>query len=82
MDFQPTSEQQLIRQTMREFAETEVKPIAAKMDPADGWPEPLSPPTAERRLRGHPLLPGPAPTAGKSGTHPALQSAVMPLVWA
>ena len=43
MDFQYTSEQQLVRQTMREFAETEVAPIAAKMDEEDWWCDTLVP---------------------------------------
>jgi len=52
MDFAPTSEQQLIRQTMREFAESEVKPIAAKMDLEDWWPDTLVPRMAELGLLG------------------------------
>jgi alkylation response protein AidB-like acyl-CoA dehydrogenase len=43
MDFTPTAEQELIRQTMREFAETEVAAIAAKMDADDWWPAELVP---------------------------------------
>jgi alkylation response protein AidB-like acyl-CoA dehydrogenase len=38
MQFTPTPEQQLVRQTMREFAEQEVRPVAARMDEEDWWP--------------------------------------------
>ncbi len=52
MDFQPTPEQELIRQTMREFAETEVAPIAARMDEEDWWPEELVPKMAALGMMG------------------------------
>ncbi|HUR64568.1 MAG TPA: acyl-CoA dehydrogenase family protein [Candidatus Thermoplasmatota archaeon] len=52
MDFVPTPEQELIRQTMREFAQAEVKPIAAKMDLEDWWPDTLVPRMAELGLMG------------------------------
>jgi alkylation response protein AidB-like acyl-CoA dehydrogenase len=52
MEFAATPEQELIRQTVREFAETEVKPIAAKMDLEDWWPEALVPRLAELGLMG------------------------------
>jgi alkylation response protein AidB-like acyl-CoA dehydrogenase len=42
----------MIRQTVREFAEAEVKPIAARMDKEDWWPEPLVPRLAELGLLG------------------------------
>ena len=32
MDFSLSEEHQLIRQTIREFAETEIKPVAAELD--------------------------------------------------
>ncbi len=52
MDFQPTPEQELIRQTMREFAETRVAPIAQKMDEDDYWPTELEPELAQMGLMG------------------------------
>jgi alkylation response protein AidB-like acyl-CoA dehydrogenase len=52
MDFVPTPEQELIRQTMREFAQAEVKPIAARMDLEDWWPDTLVPRLAELGLMG------------------------------
>ncbi len=52
MDFQFTEEQQLVRKTMREFAETEVAPIAEKMDAEDWWPEDLVPRLSAMGLMG------------------------------
>jgi hypothetical protein len=52
VQFQPTPEQQLVRQTMREFAERELGPIAAKMDEDDWWPAELVPRMAELGLLG------------------------------
>lgn len=52
MQFAPTDEQQLIRQTMREFAETEVQPIARKMDEDDWWCDTLVPRMAQLGLLG------------------------------
>src|SRR4051812_44386371 len=52
MQFQPTAEQELIRQTMREFAEAEVKPLAARMDQEDWWPDSFVPRLAELGLMG------------------------------
>jgi alkylation response protein AidB-like acyl-CoA dehydrogenase len=52
MDFTATPEQELIRSTMREFAETEVKPIAARMDLEDWWPDNLVPRMAALGLMG------------------------------
>ena len=52
MDFQPTPEHELIRQTMREFAETEVAAIAQKMDEEDWWPEELVPKMASLGMMG------------------------------
>jgi hypothetical protein len=52
MDFSPTPEQELIRQTMRNFAEAEVRPIAARMDEEDRWPAELVPRMAELGLMG------------------------------
>ncbi len=52
MEFAPTPEQELIRQTVREFAQGEVKPVAARMDEDDWWPSELVPRLAELGLMG------------------------------
>ena len=52
MDFQLTSDQELVRQTMRQFAEGEVAPLAARMDREDWWPDTLVPRLAELGLMG------------------------------
>jgi butyryl-CoA dehydrogenase len=52
VDFSFTEEQQLIRKTMREFAETEVAPLARRIDRDDWWPEPLVPRMRELGLFG------------------------------
>jgi len=52
MDFSSTPEQDLIRQTIRGFAETEVAAVAAGMDEEDRWPEELVPRLAEMGLMG------------------------------
>lgn len=52
MDFTPTAEHDLIRQTMREFAEQRVAPIAAKMDEDDWWPTELVPEMGAMGLMG------------------------------
>ena len=57
MDFQYTPEQQLVRQTMREFAETEVAPIAKRMDEEDWWCDTLVPRMAELGLLGMTVKP-------------------------
>ena len=52
MDFTPTAEHELIRQTMRDFAQQKVAPIAAKMDEEDWWPEELVPEMSAMGLLG------------------------------
>jgi alkylation response protein AidB-like acyl-CoA dehydrogenase len=52
MDFQHTPEQQLVRQTMREFAETEVAAVAGRMDEEDWWCDTLVPRMAALGLLG------------------------------
>ncbi|MEA3189594.1 MAG: hypothetical protein QOD77_176 [Thermoplasmata archaeon] len=52
MQMMATPEHQLVRQTMREFAEREVAPIAARMDQEDWWPDTLVPRMAELGLLG------------------------------
>ena len=38
MDFKLTKEQELLRKTVREFAENEIKPIAAEFDESQEFP--------------------------------------------
>ncbi len=52
MDFTPTPEHDLIRQTMREFAETEVAAVAQSMDESDQWPSELDAKLAAMGLMG------------------------------
>jgi len=54
MDFELTDEQQLIRDAVREFAETEVTPIAAELDRDHRFPYELMPKLAEMNLMGMP----------------------------
>ncbi len=54
MDFELTDEQQLIREAVREFAETEVTPIAAELDRDHRFPRELLPRLAEMNLMGMP----------------------------
>ena len=54
MDFELTDEQQLIRDAVREFAETEVTPIAAELDRDHRFPHELLPKLAEMSLMGMP----------------------------
>jgi butyryl-CoA dehydrogenase len=54
MDFELTDEQQLIRETVREFAETEVTPVAAELDRDHRFPCELLPKLAEMNLMGMP----------------------------
>jgi butyryl-CoA dehydrogenase len=41
MDFNPCMKHQLIRKTVREFAENEIRPLAAEMDKGPGFPDDL-----------------------------------------
>jgi butyryl-CoA dehydrogenase len=54
MDFELTDEQQLIRDAVREFSETEVAPIAAELDHDHRFPYELLPKMAELNLMGMP----------------------------
>ena len=54
MDFELTDEQQLIREAVREFAETELTPIAAELDRDHRFPHELLPKLAEMNLMGMP----------------------------
>ncbi|MGB0653348.1 MAG: acyl-CoA dehydrogenase [Thermoplasmatota archaeon] len=42
MDFQPTAEHEMIRNMVREFAQTRVAPLAAKIDEEHAWPAELA----------------------------------------
>lgn len=52
MDFELTDEQQLVRDAVREFAATEVAPIAAEIDRDHRFPRELLPKMAEMNLMG------------------------------
>ncbi len=55
MDFDLTDEQELIREAVREFAETEVAPIAAEIDRDHRFPSELLPKMAALNLMGMPF---------------------------
>lgn len=50
--FEPTSDQQLIRKTVREFADREIKPLAASIDREHRYPEESIPKMAALGLMG------------------------------
>ncbi|HEX9816301.1 MAG TPA: acyl-CoA dehydrogenase family protein [Candidatus Thermoplasmatota archaeon] len=52
MDYRLTPEHELLRQTVREFAQREIQPIAKKVDHDDWWPDALVPKMAELGLLG------------------------------
>jgi alkylation response protein AidB-like acyl-CoA dehydrogenase len=52
MDFRPTEEQELLRRTVREFAEREIRPHVMEWDEAQAFPETLWPKLAELGLTG------------------------------
>jgi len=52
MDFRPTEEQALLRRTIREFAETEIRPHVREWDEAQHFPSELVPKMAELGLMG------------------------------
>jgi len=54
MDFELTDEQELIREAVREFADTEVAPIAAEVDRDHRFPAELIPKLADLNLMGMP----------------------------
>lgn len=54
MDFDLTDEQELIREAVREFAETEIAPIAAELDRDHRFPSELIPKLAGLNLMGMP----------------------------
>ncbi len=73
MDFQLTEEQQLIRNMVREFAENEVKPIAAEIDKSHRFPEETVKRMAELGLFG---LTIPEELGGSGGDSIAYSGAV------
>jgi butyryl-CoA dehydrogenase len=54
MDFELTDEQELIREAVKEFAETEIAPIAAELDRDHRFPAELIPKLADLNLMGMP----------------------------
>jgi alkylation response protein AidB-like acyl-CoA dehydrogenase len=52
MDFRPTDEQELLRRTVREFAEAEMRPHVMEWDEAQQFPMDLLPKLAELGLTG------------------------------
>ena len=52
MDFRPTDEQQLLRRTIREFAETEIRPHVREWDERQHFPSELVPKMAALGLMG------------------------------
>src|ERR1044071_2211657 len=52
MDFRPTDEQQLLRRTVREFAETEIRPHVREWDEVQHFPSELVPKMAALGLMG------------------------------
>lgn len=52
MDYRLTPEHELLRQTVREFAQREIQPIAKKVDKDDWWPDALVPKMADLGLLG------------------------------
>ena len=58
MDFRLTEEQQLLRSTVREFAETEIRPHVMEWDEAQQFPMDLAPEAGRARPDGHPVSRG------------------------
>src|SRR5512147_3227883 len=52
MDFRPSDDQKLLRQTVREFAETEMRPHVMEWDESQHFPMDLLPKLAELGLMG------------------------------
>src|SRR5499433_3673300 len=52
MDFRPTEEQELLRRSVREFAETEIRPHMMEWDQAQHFPTELVPKLAALGLLG------------------------------
>jgi alkylation response protein AidB-like acyl-CoA dehydrogenase len=58
MNFEPTDEQELLRRTVRDFAESRVAPIAAELDREERFPYDLVGEMAELGLMGIPIPEG------------------------
>ena len=54
MDFELTDEQELVRSTVREFADAELAPVAAEVDRDHRFPEEVLPKMAGMNLMGMP----------------------------
>src|SRR3954449_6870613 len=52
MDFRPTEEQELLRRSVRDFAETEIRPHVREWDDAQHFPSEIIPTLAELGLLG------------------------------
>lgn len=52
MNFAPAEEQQMVRDMMRRFAETEIKPIAAELDRTHRHPEEICRKLGEMGIMG------------------------------
>lgn len=73
MDFKLTKEQEMIRNTMKEFAEKEVKTIAAEIDESSRFPRE----TVEKMAKYHMLgIPFPVEYGGAGGDEIAYAIAV------
>ncbi len=55
MDFKPTIEQETIRQTVREFAEANIAPIAAQLDETNQFPEEIVAQMGQLSIMGLPF---------------------------
>ena len=70
MNFQLTKEQEFVRKMVREFAETEVEPLAADIDKEHRFPVETVEKMAKYGLLG---IPFPTQYGGAGGDHPALR---------
>ena len=57
MDFRPTEEQELLRRTVREFAEAEIRPHVMEWDEAQQFPRTLLAEARGARADRHPVSP-------------------------
>ncbi|NLF34815.1 MAG: acyl-CoA dehydrogenase, partial [Clostridiales bacterium] len=55
MEFKLSDEQQMMKEMFRDFAESEIKPIAAQLDEEERFPEELLPQMAKVGLMGIPV---------------------------
>ena len=66
MNFAPTDEQKMVREMVRKFAETQIKPIAAELDRTHRHPEEICRQLGEMGLMG---VAGQGHGAWRQGTH-------------